>query len=204
LSFASTSMSLCNTITIFLKGVIVSDAEEEGHSSAIKTPEQMITVLIAAFVFPIAIVALLAKLATGNVSIDENNPAFSAQAIAKRLKPEGTLVIASDVAQPDEKISDSTSQGSGAAPVPIASAGGADATKTIYGSSCAACHDSGAAGAPKLGDKAAWTARIKAGKESLYNSALKGKNAMPPKGGNASLSDDDVKQVVDYMVTQAQ
>jgi cytochrome c5 len=182
----------------------VSDAEEEGHSSAIKTPEQVITVLVAAFVFPIAIIVLLAKLATGNVSIDENNPAFSAQAIAERLKPAGTLVIASDVAQPDEKMSDSTDQAATGAPVPVAVTGGADAAKTIYGSSCAACHDSGAAGAPKLGDKAAWTARIKTGKESLYNSALKGKNAMPPKGGNASLSDEDVKQVVDYMVTQAQ
>jgi cytochrome c5 len=178
--------------------------EEEGHSSAIKTPTQVITVLVAAFVFPVAIVALLAKLAAGNVTIDENNPAFSAQAIAKRLKPEGTLVIASDLPQAEEKVSGSTSQAPGSAPAPVAASGGADATKTIYGSSCAACHDSGAAGAPKLGDKAAWAARIKAGKETLYNSALKGKNAMPPKGGNASLSDEDVKQVVDYMVTQAQ
>jgi cytochrome c5 len=181
----------------------VSDAEEEGHSSAIKTPTQVITVLVAAFVFPIAIVALLAKLATGNVSIDENNAAFSSQATAKRLKPEGTLVIASDVTQPEEKMSDSTHPAASAAPAQVAVTG-ADGAKTIYGSSCAACHDSGAAGAPKLGDKAAWTVRIKAGKESLYNSALKGKNAMPPKGGNASLSDEDVKQVVDYMVTQAQ
>jgi cytochrome c5 len=114
------------------------------------------------------------------------------------------VVIASDAPQAEEKVSDSTSQAPVAASTPVAAAGGADTTKTIYGSSCAACHDSGAAGAPKLGDKAAWAARIKAGKESLYNSALKGKNAMPPKGGNASLSDEDVKQVVDYMVTQAQ
>lgn len=187
----------------FLKGVIVSDAEEEGHSSAIKTPKQVITVLVAAFVFPIAIIVLLAKLATGNVSIDENNPAFSDKAIAKRLKPEGTLVIASG-APPEEKMGDSTGQTGGAAPATVAAPGGPDSTRTIYGSSCAACHDSGAAGAPKLGDKAAWAARVKAGKESLYNSALKGKNAMPPKGGNASLSDSDVKQVVDYMMAQAQ
>ena|SRR5687768_2910168 len=188
----------------FLKGVIVSDAEEEGHSSAIKTPKQVITVLVAAFVFPIAIIVLLAKLATSNVSIDENNPAFSDKAIAKRLKPEGTLVIASDLPQTEEKMSNPAGQATDAASAPVAAAGGPDSTRTIYGSSCAACHDSGAAGAPKLGDKAAWAARIKAGKDSLYNSALKGKNAMPPKGGNASLSDAEVKQVVDYMMAQAQ
>jgi cytochrome c5 len=188
----------------FLKGVIVSDAEEEGHSSAIKTPKQLITVLVAAFVFPIAIVALLAKLATGDVSIAENNPAFSDKAIAKRLRPEGTLVIASASPQTEEITSNPAGQATGEPPATVAAAGEADPTRTIYGSSCAACHDSGAAGAPKLGDKAAWAARIKAGKESLYDSALKGKNAMPPKGGNASLSDSDVKQVVDYMMAQAQ
>ena len=94
----------------FLKGVIVSDAEEEGHSSAIKTPKQVVTVLVAAFVFPIAIIVLLAKLATGNVSIDENNPAFSDKAIAKRLKTEGTLVIASDLPQMEKKMSNPPGQ----------------------------------------------------------------------------------------------
>jgi cytochrome c5 len=59
------------------------------------------------------------------------------------------------------------------------------------------------AGAPKVGDKAAWAPRIKQGIDTLHQSALKGKNAMPPKGGNASLSDADVMAAVDYMVSQA-
>ena len=63
-----------------------------------------------------------------------------------------------------------------------------------------ACHVTGAANAPKLGDKAAWAPRIKTGTEALYASVLKGKGAMPPKGGNAALSDADVKAAVDYMV----
>jgi cytochrome c5 len=63
-----------------------------------------------------------------------------------------------------------------------------------------ACHATGAAGAPKLGDKAAWAPRIKTGNEALYASVLKGKGAMPPKGGNAALSDADVKAAADYMV----
>lgn len=178
--------------------------EEEGHSSAIKTPKQLITVLVAAFVFPITIIMLLAKLVTGDVPIDENNAAFSQKAVAQRLKPEGTLVVSADSEQSEEKPGGSADQAANAAQAPAAVAAGGDAINTIYRSSCAACHDSGAAGAPKLGDKAAWAPRIKAGKEALYNSALKGKNAMPPKGGNASLSDGDVKLVVDYMMAQAQ
>jgi cytochrome c5 len=59
------------------------------------------------------------------------------------------------------------------------------------------------AGAPKFGDKAAWAARLKEGKEHLYDTALKGKGAMPPKGGNPALSDADVKAAVDYIVAAA-
>ena len=76
--------------------------------------------------------------------------------------------------------------------------------EAIYSSSCSACHASGAAGAPKLGDKEAWAPRIKSGSEVLYISAIQGKKAMPPKGGNISLSNEDVKAVVDYMVTKAE
>jgi c(7)-type cytochrome triheme protein len=84
--------------------------------------------------------------------------------------------------------------------VPMASA--ADG-KTVFDNNCVACHGSGVAGAPKMGDAAAWGPRIKTGKDSLYQSALKGKNAMPPKGGNPGLADSDVKAAVDYMVAQA-
>ncbi|MBJ6612059.1 MAG: cytochrome c5 family protein [Candidatus Thiothrix moscowensis] len=79
-------------------------------------------------------------------------------------------------------------------------AGGGSGSK-VYRASCSACHDSGVAGAPKLGDKAAWGSRIAAG--NLHANALNGKGAMPAKGGNASLSDADVKAAVDYMVSQS-
>jgi len=72
-----------------------------------------------------------------------------------------------------------------------------------YQQACLACHASGAAGAPKLEDKAAWEPRIAQGKDALYASVLKGKGAMPPKGGRADLSDDVIKAAVDYMVSQA-
>jgi len=72
-----------------------------------------------------------------------------------------------------------------------------------YQASCFACHGTGAAGAPKVGDKAAWKDRIAQGSETLYTHAIKGfkgkKGFMPAKGGSA-LSDDAVKAVVDYMV----
>jgi cytochrome c5 len=88
-----------------------------------------------------------------------------------------------------------------AAPAQAAAAG--NKGKAIYDTTCTVCHTAGIAGAPKLGDKAAWAPRIQTGIEALYNSSLKGKNAMPPKGGNAGLPDADVKAAVDYMIAQA-
>ena len=78
-------------------------------------------------------------------------------------------------------------------------AAGAD----TYKQACQACHMTGAAGAPKLGDKAAWAPRLAQGNDALYTAVIKGKGAMPPKGGQAQLSDDAVKAAVDYMVGQS-
>ena len=78
----------------------------------------------------------------------------------------------------------------------------ADAAET-YKKACMACHATGVAESPKLGDKAAWGPRIAQGMDVLYTSVLKGKGAMPPKGGQMQLSDDDVKAAVDYMVAQS-
>ncbi len=75
--------------------------------------------------------------------------------------------------------------------------------KKIYEAGCVACHGSGVAGAPKAGDKAAWGPRLKPGVNALYASALKGKGAMPAKGGNAALADADVKAAVDYLLDLA-
>src|SRR5687767_9710594 len=103
-----------------------------------------------------------------------------------------------------------------AAPAPIAAAPAstqvaakaqpaAHAGKATYDTTCSVCHAAGLAGAPKAGDKAAWAARLKAakGKAGLYASSMKGKGAMPAKGGNASLSDDAVKAAVDYLLATA-
>jgi cytochrome c5 len=75
-------------------------------------------------------------------------------------------------------------------------------------SSCGACHNSGIAGAPKLGDTADWSARISQGTDLLYDHAINGfqgaAGMMPAKGGNMALSDDSVKAAVDYMIENSQ
>lgn len=75
--------------------------------------------------------------------------------------------------------------------------------KAVYNATCFACHKTGVAGAPLFGDKALWAPRIATGMDALISSVINGKGAMPPKGGNTSLSDDDVKAAVAYMVEQA-
>jgi len=76
------------------------------------------------------------------------------------------------------------------------------AGEKAYRGACFACHDTGAAGAPKLGDASAWASRQATGMASLMNSALHGKGAMPPKGGATYLSDGDIKNIVGFMLNQ--
>ncbi|MGB1309873.1 MAG: c-type cytochrome [Leucothrix sp.] len=76
--------------------------------------------------------------------------------------------------------------------------------ESTYKSSCFACHDSGVANSPKFGDKAVWAPRIATGISSLHTAAIKGKGAMPGKGGNPSLSDQAVMEAVNYMVVNSQ
>jgi cytochrome c5 len=77
----------------------------------------------------------------------------------------------------------------------------------VYQAACVACHGAGVAGAPKLGDKDQWAKRIAKGVDALYASAVNGvqgsAGAMPPKGGNVTLSDVEVKAAVDYIVAQS-
>lgn len=133
----------------------------------------------------------------GNRSLEGSN-AMSPEALAARIGPVAKL------------------QFEGGAPVEPAPAAGAPKVaavtaapakakdgKTVYDTVCMACHMTGAANAPKLGDKAAWAPRIKTGTEALVASVIKGKGAMPPKGGAAALSDAEVKAAVEYIVAQS-
>jgi len=94
------------------------------------------------------------------------------------------------------------------APATTAPAAGASPTgASVYTKTCALCHATGVGGAPKPGDKADWGPRIAQGKETLYKHAIEGftgaKGMMPPRGGGASLTDDEVKAAVDYMVEKS-
>jgi cytochrome c5 len=79
------------------------------------------------------------------------------------------------------------------------SALGADG-KSVYESTCVACHATGVANAPKFGDKSAWAPRVATGQDALVKSVLGGKGAMPAKAGNASLAEGDIRAAVEYMV----
>ncbi len=75
--------------------------------------------------------------------------------------------------------------------------------KTVYQATCSVCHDTGLAGAPKLGDKAAWSVHTAEGIEHLMHVAIHGEGGMPPKGGNPALSDEEVRAAVNYMLEQS-
>ena len=112
--------------------------------------------------------------------------------------------------EPDQRVQDKINElikpvgmvntEAGAAPAPAAGSGAIDAQQA-YQQACFACHGTGAAGAPKLDDKAGWKSRLAQGNDVLYDHAINGFNAMPPRGGS-SLDDDAMKAVVDYMVNQ--
>lgn len=113
--------------------------------------------------------------------------------IAERLTPVGSVCV-----QGDDCASESASA------TTVASAGAFDA-KSAYDKTCATCHAIGVAGAPKMGDAAAWAPRIEKGMDVLYASAVNGMPpAMPAKGMCFTCSDDDLKAIVDYMVESAQ
>lgn len=75
--------------------------------------------------------------------------------------------------------------------------------ETVYTSVCAACHSTGVAGAPKTGDNAAWAPRIAKGLDAIVTTAIDGIGAMPARGGNPNLSDDEVRRAVIHMANQS-
>lgn len=162
-------------------------------------------------------IILLAYFAVGTHKVGGNaDTANTPEAVAKRIAP--LTEVATDgskapapAAVPAKEASVAPKAAAVVAPIiaavippasaaPAAAAGGGEST---YKTACSACHATGVAGAPKSGDKAAWAPRVAKGKPMLYEHALKGFNAMPAKGGNATLADNDVKAAVDYLLAQA-
>ena len=171
------------------------EGPDHAHSSPIKTPKQLIIVIVLAFVIPIIGIILLVKfVASGHApSAEVLNP----ESVAQRIAPVANVMTV------DSPGAAAEAAASGLPAVAAAPAGGAaagDKGQGTYQSACAACHGAGVLGAPKVGDKGQWAPRVAKGKDTLYTHAIKGFGAMPPKGGATSLPDADVKAAVDYML----
>lgn len=89
------------------------------------------------------------------------------------------------------------------APASLAAEEAGRTGEAVYRGTCAACHDTGAAGAPRIGDKKAWAPRIREGKRMMVKMAIRGIRGMPPRGGNPALSDEEVERAVVYLLNQS-
>ncbi len=152
----------------------------------------------------------------GESGVDVAAAPAAAAAAAPAGPVEAVQQMAGDAVQAAQSVVAAVMPAPAPAPAPQAAAPAAEAAapaaaegpdlakgKTVYGAACFACHMTGAAGAPKLGDKAAWAPRIALGLEALYASSINGKGAMPPKGGRVDIADADIKAAVAYMVSES-
>ena len=151
--------------------------------------------IVAALMLMAAILVLHHRDIPAEVETHRRNLIGSGLTTAARIAPVAKFVMAGAA-----KVSAEPAQAS--AVVQVKDRDG----QQVYQASCVACHGAGIAGAPKVGDKGQWAARVSAGTEALYQGALIGKQSpagvMPAKGGNPSLSDQDVKAAVDFMLAQ--
>ncbi|MEO8143133.1 MAG: c-type cytochrome [Betaproteobacteria bacterium] len=151
-------------------------AEHDEHSSFIKTPQQLITIVLLAFVVPIIGIVLTVQLVLNRPHTDP--AALSTEAVSARIQPVGKVEFAAAGA--------------------TATKSGEESVKEV----CAACHQAGVANAPKLGDKAAWAPRLKQGLAGLLQSVINGKGAMAPRAGT-SLTDQELASAIVFMSNQA-
>lgn len=151
-------------------------AHEEGHTGPIKTPMQLLQMVFWSLVIPIfGIIALVYFVVSANKPGAGSDT--SEKAIAMRIQRVGSVEIR-DANRPLK------------------------AGAEVYAAQCVACHASGAAGAPKLGDVAAWAPRIKTGFDALWQSSLKGKGAMGAQGGG-DFSDIEIGRAVAHLANAA-
>lgn len=159
----------------------MSDAQHsdhEAHEGPIKTPKQLIAAVIASFVVPVVIIILLTNYVDFGGKAGAGSDGMTDEAIARRIQPVGKVTVKD--------------------------ASGPQVLKTgeeVFKAQCAACHATGAAGAPKLGDAGAWAPRIGQGYEALLTSVLKGKGAMGAQGGG-DHSDVEIGRAVVYLANQ--
>jgi cytochrome c5 len=150
------------------------------HQSPIKTPKQLIAVVVASFVVPVILIILLVNWVMGAKTPPAGTDALSEKAVAQRIAPVAKL----DFKDPNA--------------VKVLKTG-----EQVYQAACTACHAAGAAGAPKSGDVAAWAPRLKLGLDGLVKSVIGGKGAMPARAGNPDLDDVEIARAVVYMANNA-
>ena len=149
----------------------------EKSSKLIKTPRQLITVIVLAFVVPVILIILLATYVVRSTPGGAaGSDAMSEKAIAERMQPVGFVAVA------DSGAAKSLQTG-----------------EAVYAAACSACHAAGIAGAPRTGDAAAWAPRFKQGFDLLVKHAVEGFKAMPAKGGNPNLDAIEVARAVAFM-----
>jgi cytochrome c5 len=154
------------------------DNTHDQHESFIKTPQQLVVVVLLAFLVPIIGIILVVQLVLSRPGADPN--ALTPEAVNARIQPVARVELGAPSAAP-----------------------GARAAADIVKNTCAACHQTGAANAPKLGNAEEWAPRIKTGINALVQSVIKGKGAMPPKAGDASLTEGEIHNAVVLMTNQA-
>ncbi|MDO9024693.1 c-type cytochrome [Zwartia sp.] len=152
----------------------------EEHQSPIKTPKQLIVTIVLSFIVPIIVIILLVKLVTTGDQVGAGSDTLGPEATQKRIMPVAKLELV-DASGP--KVFKTGEQ--------------------VYKAVCAGCHDAGAAGAPKFADAAAWSAPNATGLQAMIASVVKGKGAMPAKGGNPALDDFEIARAVVYMANSA-
>tara|TARA_R110002049_G_scaffold7812_5_gene44147 strand:+ start:4029 stop:4892 length:864 start_codon:yes stop_codon:yes gene_type:complete len=132
--------------------------------------------------------------------------AASEEAATDEGAAEETAAAEGDAAAEEEMAANDDAASEEDAAASEEASGGSDLDgEALYASSgCVACHDNGVAGAPTKGDSEAWAARLEKGADELYASAINGIGAMPAKGGNPNLSDEEVMAVVDYLMAEAE
>lgn len=148
------------------------------HEGPIKTPKQLMWAVGLSFVVPILLIILLVNFVVSGDKPAAGTAALAEEAVARRIAPVATIVL-KDASNPA-------------------------AMKTgeqVFQAQCSACHVSGAAGAPKVGDAAAWAPRVATGYDTLMNSVLKGKGAMAAQGGG-DHSDFELARAVVYLANQ--
>lgn len=114
--------------------------------------------------------------------------------VLENIRPVGEVYVAGKSEPPAQET----------ATAGAAAAAGPKSGEEVYNGNCIACHGSGAAGAPKVGDAAAWAPRIAKGMDTLLNHAINGLNAMPPKGLCMACSDEELRSAIEYMIGKSQ